>query len=201
MATIKKLAVFCGSSSGHNPVYAEVVEQLSAELARHQIDVIYGGAKIGLMGVLANSLLRLNQQVIGVMPQALRDVEISHPELTSLHIVTDMHERKAKIAELADGFIMLPGGPGSLEEFFEMMTWAQLGIHRKPCAILNINNYFAPLLEFLQQCAVEGFMAQEHIDMLIVEKSPQDLLSNLLAFQANYVSKLQKFGAQAQLET
>lgn len=180
----KKIAVFCGSHSGNNPLFSQAAKQLATLMAQARISLIYGGAKVGLMGVLADQMLENNGHVIGIMPKSLVNVEIAHQHLTELHVVDSMHERKALIAEWADGFIMLPGGPGSLDEFFEMLTWAQLGYHSKPCSILNICNYYDHLLKFLDQAVEQGFMKQVYRDMIIVENSSERLLQKINIYQA-----------------
>jgi uncharacterized protein (TIGR00730 family) len=143
---VKQLAVFCGSSNGASEAYKEGAIQLGKELAKRNITLVYGGASVGIMGAVANTVLNEGGKVIGVIPRLLEEREISHQHLTELHTVDTMHERKSKMAELADGFIALPGGPGTLEEFFEIFTWAQIGLHQKPCGLLNINQYYNPLI-------------------------------------------------------
>jgi len=143
---IQRVCVFCGSSSGARPVYAEATAQLGRELAKSKIALVFGGGRVGLMGILADSVLSTGGQEIGVMPRALVEKEIAHTSLTKLHVVESMHQSKALMADLADAFLLLPGGFGSWEEFFEVLTWLQLGIHRKPCAILNVAGYYNGLL-------------------------------------------------------
>ena len=176
---IKKLAVYCGSSAGVSDLYREGAELLADVLSAAGIAVVYGGAKVGLMRMLADRMLANNGQVIGVIPQALVDVEVAHDGLSELHIVKDMHARKALMAELADGFIMLPGGTGSLDEFFEVTTWAKLGYHAKPCGILNTNGYYDSLLQFLDHAVGQGFMKQPHRNMMMVDDQPSALLDKL----------------------
>lgn len=184
LAYSKKIAIFCGSHTGNNPLFSEAAKQLAILMAHAGITLVYGGAKVGLMGVLADEMLKNNGYVIGIMPKSLVDVEIAHQYLTELRVVDSMHERKAMLAELADGFMMLPGGPGSLDEFFEMFTWAQLGYHSKPCSILNICNYYDHLLKFLDQATEQGFMKQVYRDMIIVEDSPGILLQKINNYRA-----------------
>src|SRR5579862_5553391 len=159
---MKKIGVFCGSNTGNNPLYAETAKQLAISMAHAGITLVYGGANVGLMGVLADNILKNNGYVVGVIPKSLVEVEIAHQHLTELHTVNSMHERKAMIADISDGFIMLPGGPGSLDEFFETLTWAQLGYHSKPCGILNVCNYYNYLLKFLDHAVEQGFIKQVH---------------------------------------
>ncbi|MED4041381.1 TIGR00730 family Rossman fold protein [Niallia taxi] len=146
---MKKLAVFCGSSNGASKIYIESAKKLGKELAKRNISLVYGGASVGIMGAVADSVLNEGGYVIGVMPSFLDNREIAHKNLSELIIVDSMHERKAKMAALADGFIALPGGPGTMEEFFEVFTWGQLGLHKKPCGLLNINGFFRKVCCFL----------------------------------------------------
>ena len=176
---IQRVCVFCGSSSGARPVYAEATAQLGRELAKSKIALVFGGGRVGLMGVLADSVLSTGGQAIGVMPRALVEKEIAHTSLTKLHVVESMHQRKALMADLADAFLLLPGGFGSWEEFFEVLTWLQLGIHRKPCAILNVAGYYNGLLSLADHALAEGFLRPAHHKMVIVAEHPRDALSQL----------------------
>ncbi len=188
LVKIKNIGVFCGSSLGNEPLYCEATKELAKYLVDARITLVYGGANVGLMGLLADHILKNNGEVIGVIPKSLVDKEVAHPDLTKLHIVNSMHERKAMMEKLSDGFIMLPGGAGSLDEFFEMVTWAQLGFHSKPCGILNIGNYYDSLLTFLDHVVEKGFMKLTHRNMIIVENSPQILFQKL----GNYQVALEK---------
>lgn len=181
---IKKIAVFCGSNTGNLSAYSEDAKKLANVMSDAGITLIYGGAKVGLMGVIANQMLENNSHVIGVMPKSLVDVEIAHEKLSELRVVNSMHERKALIATLADGFIMLPGGPGSLDEFFEMFTWGQLGYHTKPCGILNTDGYYDNLLKFLDHSVLQGFLKQSHRNMIIVNQEPSSLINSFRDYQA-----------------
>ena len=183
MTSIKSLAVFCGSNTGNDPRYAADAKALAKAIYSHSIHLIYGGAKVGLMGVLADTLLELGGQVTGVMPQSLVDIEVAHESLGAFHVVKTMAERKDLMAELSDGFIMLPGGAGSLDEFFEMMTWSQLSFHEKPCAILNSGGYYDHLLKFLDHSVSEGFIKTVHRDMIIVEEQAEPLIEGLFAYR------------------
>jgi uncharacterized protein (TIGR00730 family) len=176
---IHRLCVFCGSSTGSRPIYAEATAQLGRELAGAGVTLVFGGGRVGLMGILADSALAAGGQVIGVMPRSLVEKEIAHASLTKLHVVESMHERKALMADLADAFLLLPGGFGSWEEFCEIVTWLQLGIHRKPCAILNVAGYYDGLLSLADHALAEGFLRPAHRKMVIVEEQPQALLSRL----------------------
>lgn len=173
---MKSVAVFCGSSNGVYPMYADGAREFGRELARRGITLVYGGASVGIMGILADAVLREGGQVVGVIPRILIKREISHKHLTEQFIVETMHERKAKMAELAEGFVALPGGPGTFEEFFEMFTWAQIGIHRKPCGLYNINNYFSPLLSLFGHMIEQGFLEEKYRSMAILESEPGVLL-------------------------
>lgn len=184
MKNIQKIGVFCGSNIGNQAAYSEAVLQLAAHLVLHKITLVYGGAKVGLMGMMADHALKLGGKVIGVLPKSLVDVEIAHPDLTELHVVNTMHERKNLIATLSDGFIMLPGGPGTLDEFFEMYTWAQLGYHKKPCGLLNVSGYYDLLLKFLDNAVSEGFLKEVHRKMIICETAANDLLAKFENYNA-----------------
>lgn len=176
---IEKLCVFCGSSTGSHPAYFEVANQLGLELANAGVTLVFGGGRVGLMGVLADSILVAGGKAIGVIPRALVEKEIAHASLTKLHVVESMHERKAMMADLSDAFVLLPGGFGSWEEFCEIVTWLQLGIHRKPCAILNVAGYYDGLLSLADHALAEGFLRPAHREMLIVENNPGSLLTRL----------------------
>lgn len=181
--------VFCGSSSGKGDTYEAAARRLGETLAGSGIAIVYGGASVGLMGTLADAALRVGGEVIGVIPKALQDREISHGGLTDLRVVGSMHERKALMSELSDGFIAMPGGAGTLEEFFEVWTWAQLGEHSKPCGLLNVDGYYDPLLNFLDHVATQGFLSEKHRDMVLVEKEPKPLLESLSNYRPPEVPK------------
>lgn len=181
---MKSIAVFCGSSNGASKVYIDEAKKLGKALAKHNIALVYGGASVGMMGAVADAVLDEGGQVIGVMPRFLEEREIAHKHLSKLIVANSMHERKAKMAELADGFVALPGGPGTLEEFFEIFTWAQLGLHQKPCGLLNINNYFNPLIELFNHMTKEQFLAEKYRSMAIVDNEPNQLLEKFNAFEA-----------------
>jgi uncharacterized protein (TIGR00730 family) len=172
-----RICVFCGSSHGNNELYMDAAQEMGRTLAENKIDLIYGGGRVGLMGALADAALSSGGTVVGVMPQALVEREIQHTILTELNIVSSMHERKIKMAELADGFIALPGGPGTLEEIFEQWTWAQLGIHHKPCGFLNTNGFFDMLRKFIDHLTTEGFLRPEHASMLSFGTEPAGIVS------------------------
>jgi uncharacterized protein (TIGR00730 family) len=178
---LHSVCVFCGSSVGVRPEFAQAAEEMGRLLAERQIRVVYGGGNVGLMGALANAALAAGGQVIGVIPQMLVDRELAHTGLTELRIVLSMHERKALMAELSDAFIALPGGLGTFEELFEVLTWAQLGIHNKPCGCLNVLAYFDALLALLNQAIAEGFLHQRHL--LSWSHDPQELLTMLQRHQ------------------
>ncbi|WP_404332478.1 TIGR00730 family Rossman fold protein [Mesobacillus maritimus] len=173
---MKRLAVYCGSSLGASEHYKLGAIALGKELAKKNITLVYGGSSIGLMGILANTVLMEGGQVIGVIPRLLEEREISHPSLTKLYVVENMHERKAKMAELADGFVVMPGGAGTLEEFFEVFTWGQIGIHQKPCGLLNIKGYYNPLMHLLDHMVEQRFLQEKFRSMPIVEEEPALLI-------------------------
>ncbi|PAU86569.1 TIGR00730 family Rossman fold protein [Pseudomonas sp. WN033] len=184
-----RICVFCGSSSGNRPDYLEAANQLGTALAKAGIGLVYGGAQVGLMGEVANAALAAGGEVIGVIPKALVDRELAHEGLTELKVVGSMHERKAMMAELSDGFIALPGGVGTFEELFEVWTWAQLGHHRKPCAVFNVSGYYDKLIDFLDHCVEQGFFKPVYRDMLIVEPSVESLLQAVSDYQPPSVVK------------
>jgi len=181
--------VFCGSSAGNRPVFRESAVQLAAALARRGLGLVYGGARVGLMGALADEMLRMRGDVIGVMPRALVDREVAHDGIDDLHIVNSMHERKALMVELADGFVALPGGFGTFDEFCEVLTWAQLGLHQKPCGILNVDGYFDLLLDLFDRAVVSAFLRPEHRALVLHADQPERLLDLLEAFNPVPVPK------------
>jgi uncharacterized protein (TIGR00730 family) len=183
------MCVFCGSNTGSNPAYRRLAEQLGRTLAARGLGVVYGGGRVGLMGAVADGALAAGGEVIGVMPQALIDREIGHRGLTELRIVGSMHERKALMAELSDGFVALPGGIGTLEELFEMWTWAQLGLHGKPCGLLDRDGFFAPLVAFLDHLVVSGFVQPQYRAILHTAESPEELLTAFAAYQAPLLAR------------
>ncbi|MFD2131599.1 TIGR00730 family Rossman fold protein [Pseudogracilibacillus auburnensis] len=180
---MKNVAVFCGSSNGASNVYIDSAKKLGKELAKRNITLVYGGASVGVMGAVADAVLKEGGQVIGIMPSFLEQREISHQRLSELIVVDSMHERKAKMAELADGFVALPGGPGTLEEFFEIFTWAQLGLHQKPCGLLNINHYFDPLVELFNHMTKEQFLQEKYRSMALVDTEPNRLLEKFNVYE------------------
>lgn len=176
---MKSLCVFCGSSTGRRPEYADATRRLADLLVRRKVTLVYGGAARGLMQVLADGVLAGGGRVTGVIPRALVDREIAHPGLTELFVVASMHERKQRMAELSDAFAVLPGGLGTLDEIAEQLTWAQLGLHRKPCGLLNVAGYFDPLLRFFDHATAEGFVTEEARRLLFVDDDAERLLDRL----------------------
>jgi uncharacterized protein (TIGR00730 family) len=189
-----RFCVFCGSSPGHDPSYLAAARDLGAALAREGIGLVYGGASVGLMGAVADAVMTGGGEVVGVMPQSLVDKEIAHKGLADLRIVGSMHERKALMAELADGFVALPGGLGTFEELFEVWTWAQLGYHRKPCSLLNVGGFYDKLAGFLDDVVGRGFVKPIHRAMLIVEQDPDALIRAVRAYEPPVVDKWIKAG-------
>jgi uncharacterized protein (TIGR00730 family) len=177
------ICVFCGASPGARPEYAQATTELARTLVADGIGVVYGGGGVGLMGVLADGVLAEGGEIIGVIPRALVDREIAHRDVTDMRVVGSMHERKALMAELADAFIALPGGLGTLEELFEVYTWAQLGLHRKPCALLNVQGYYDGVEHFLSHAVEERFLREEHREMLMVDSEPRALIERLREFE------------------
>jgi uncharacterized protein (TIGR00730 family) len=179
-----RVAIYCGSAAGNSPEYANGVKALAVYLAGQGIDIVYGGGNVGLMGVIANAALQAGGNVIGVIPAHLESKEIAHTGLSELHVVANMHERKAKMSELADAFVALPGGVGTLEEMFEVWTWGQLGLHSKPCAFYNLNGFYDPLFTMVDSMQQAGFVKQSYIDMIIKESTPESLLAAVKAYRA-----------------
>ncbi|HET7049386.1 MAG TPA: TIGR00730 family Rossman fold protein [Solirubrobacteraceae bacterium] len=186
---MKRVLVFCGSSPGGRPEYAQCAETLGRLLASRDLEVVYGGAHVGLMGTLADAALGGGGKVIGVIPNRLVEAEIAHAGLTELHVVDTMHERKALMAELSDAVIALPGGTGTLDELFEMVTWSQLGLHRMPIGLLDVSEYWQPLLRFLEHAVNERFLRAEHLETMLVERDPGFLLDRLASPQPRAIDK------------
>lgn len=187
--SFKRLCIFCGSSHGENPAYAEAAKNAGNILARRGIGLVYGGGNVGLMGVVADAVLAAGGDVIGVISEALMAKEVGHRGLPDLRIVKTMHERKALMAELADGFVALPGGIGTFEEFFEIVTWAQLGFHTKPCALLNVNGFYDPLLRLVDHAIEERFIKPKQRDHVIVASDFSTLLDRMANHQVPYEQK------------
>lgn len=181
---MRAVCVFCGSSPGFRPVYAEAAARTGRTLAEAGLGMVYGGSKVGLMGAAADAALAAGGEVFGVLPRALARKELEHEGLTRLDIVETMHQRKARMAELSDAFIALPGGAGTLEEVFEIWTWGQLAIHAKPAAFLNVEGYYDPLRRFLDHAVEEGFVREAHRDMLVFGEDPARLLEHLGSYVA-----------------
>ncbi|MFN3532773.1 MAG: TIGR00730 family Rossman fold protein [Candidatus Brocadia sp.] len=177
---IKRICVFCGSKTGARSVYTDVAQQLGKAIASHGMGLVYGGGSIGLMGIIADAVLKEKGEVIGVIPHALASKEFAHPGLTELRMVASMHERKAMMAELSDAFVAMPGGFGTFDEFFEVLTWAQLGLHTKPIGLLNVKGYFDLLLAFINHVLEERFIQTKHHRLIITSHDPEELLSELI---------------------
>jgi hypothetical protein len=186
---MRNVCVFCGSSPGARPAYADAARTLGQTLAAAGIGLVYGGAHVGLMGVLADAAMGAGGRVIGVIPRALVDLEIAHGGLTELRVVESMHERKATMADLADGFIALPGGLGTMEELFEILTWAHLGMHKKPCGLLDVDGYFAALRAFIDHMVDERFLHPVYRASLLVDSDPARLLAAFETYQPVAVAK------------
>ncbi len=186
---MKRICVFCGSSPGASLEYLQAAEQLGHILAGKNIGLVYGGAKVGIMGKIAESVLEKGGDVIGVIPKGLVEKELAFTELADLRVVDSMHERKALMANLSDGFIALPGGLGTIEEFFEVVTWAQLGIHPKPCGLLNVKQYYSMLMEFLDHTVNEKFVELEHRSMILMDENPERLLQKFETYHPPVIDK------------
>lgn len=189
---MKKIAVFCGSSFGAKDVYKEGAIALGKELAARGLSLVYGGSSVGLMGAVADAVLEEGGQVVGVLPVFLQDREIAHSNLSELIIVDTMHERKAKMAEIADGFIVLPGGAGTMDEFFEIFTWGQLGLHRKPCGLLNLGGYYDLLIELFNHMTDEQFIQEKFRSMVLSDVSPGGLLDQFRTYEPPMVKTFLK---------
>ena len=177
----KTICVYCGANPGVTPLYAEAARALARAMVQNNLALVYGGGKVGLMGVIADEVLRAGGEATGVIPTALIEREQGHTGLTRQFIVKDMHERKAKMASLADGFIAMPGGMGTLEELFEMLTWSQLGIHAKPVGLLNVAGFYDGLVQFIAHAGGQGFIKPQHAALMMVESDPAALLRRLVA--------------------
>ena len=186
---MKRICVFCGSSPGSRPEYRAAAEEMGTELARSNIGLVYGGTHVGLMGVLADTVLKAGGEVVGVIPENLMAKEVGHNGLTKLHVVHSMHERKALMADLSDAFIALPGGFGTLEEFCEIVTWAQLGLHANPCGILNVLGYYSPLLAMFDHAVEERFLKTENRGLVLARDSVVGLLRALEEWRPARVEK------------
>jgi uncharacterized protein (TIGR00730 family) len=186
---MKRICVFCGSSAGNQPQYRVCAETLGTELTRRQIGLVYGGGNVGLMGAIADAVLKAGGEAIGVIPEHLMTREIGHSRLTKLHIVHSMHERKALMADLSDAFIALPGGFGTLEEFFEVLTWSQLGLHAKPCGIVNLLGYYTPLLQMLDHAVDERFLKPQNRALVLARETPSELLQAFEDWRPVHVEK------------
>jgi len=186
---LTSVAVYCGSNAGTDPVYGEAAAALGLTLAQRGIRLVYGGGHVGLMGIVSDAVLENGGEAHGVITEALRAKELAHESLSSLRVVATMHERKAVMADAADAFVMLPGGFGTFDEFFEVVTWTQLGIHAKPCGILDVGGYFAPLRAMLDNAVSASFVHPAHRDMVLLDDSPEGLLDRLAAWTPVTVSK------------
>jgi len=177
--SLKSVAVYCGSAPGSSKVFAEATRATAQAMVGRGVDLVYGGGRLGLMGLVADTVLELGGRVYGVIPQALVDIEVAHPNLTELHTVSNMHERKAKMTDLADAFLCLPGGIGTLDEMFEAWSWNALGYHKKPFCLLNVEGYWDGLIEFIDHATESGFMSQQRRSQLLVAQSPEQALDLL----------------------
>ncbi|MHC2145944.1 LOG family protein [Pseudomonas sp. 210_17 TE3656] len=186
---VRSVCVFCGASTGVNPAYREAAIALGQAIAQRGLTLVYGGGAVGLMGIVADAAMAAGGEVIGIIPQALKDAEVGHSGLTRLEVVDGMHARKARMAELSDAFVALPGGLGTLEELFEVWTWGQLGYHAKPLGLLDVNGFYSKLGSFLDHVVVEGFVRPQHRAMLRLADSPAELLDAMDSYQAPVLPK------------
>lgn len=186
---MKRVCVFCGSSAGGRPEYRSCAEELGAELTRRKIGLVFGGGNVGLMGAVADAVLQAGGEAIGVIPEHLMNREIGHKQLAKLHVVGSMHERKALMADLSDAFIALPGGFGTLEEFCEVLTWSQLGLHEKPCGVVNVLGYYTPLLVMLDHAVNERFLKPQNRALVLARETPGELLDAFEGWRPVHVEK------------
>ena len=186
---MNRICVFCGSKTGNSPLFLEAAVQLGRVLAERGLELVYGGASIGLMGAVADSVMAGGGKVVGVIPEAMASKEVAHDGLTEMHVVSSMHERKSMMARLADAFVALPGGFGSFEELLEMITWAQLGIHRKPVGILNVSGYYDPLIQLFEGAIEAGFIKPRNRQLYVIEREADRLLRTLLAHKLPEVKR------------
>ncbi len=187
--SLENICVYCGSNAGNDPIYREQAQAMGRALVERGLGLVYGGSRVGIMGVVADAVLAAGGRAIGILPEALMKKELAHKGLTELHVVQSMHERKTMMAARSDGFIAMPGGIGTLEEIFEVWTWAQLGFHNKPCGLLNVAGFYDKLAGFLDHAADSGFMQPQHRQMLALESDPNRLLDHFAQYEAPTVSK------------
>lgn len=199
---MKSICIFLGANPGNDPKYADAARAMGRELARRNITTVYGGSNMGLMGILAESAMEAGGNVVGVIPRSLVQKEVAHTGLSELHIAESMHERKALMAELSDGFIAMPGGIGTMDEIFEIFTWAQLGFHTKPCGLLNVDGYYDPLLGFLDNVVNEGFLKGMHREKLVTGTTPSEIIDAFAYYEpptgSKWVEKLSAESAKRQ---
>lgn len=186
---MKSICIYCGSNPGRQEAYSGAARDLARSLVSRNLKLVYGGASVGIMGLIADTVLELGGQAVGVIPEALVRKEVAHPNLSELHVTQSMHERKTLMAELSDGFIAMPGGIGTLEEIFEIWTWAQLGFHEKPCGLLNVEGYFDSLTTFLDHAVAEQFVKKTHRSMLIVDSAPETMLERFSRYEPPTIKK------------
>ena len=186
---MKSICVYCGSSPGASPAYAEAARKLAQEMVKNNIALVYGGGNVGLMGIIASEVMKLGGEATGVIPKALLDKELGHDGLTRLHIVKDMHERKAMMAELSDGFVAMPGGMGTLEELFEVLTWAQLGFNYKPISLYNVEGFYNNLIAFVDHLVSQRFVSSDQSGLMMHEADPVKLIERFQTFKPTYKTK------------
>ncbi|MCB1275763.1 TIGR00730 family Rossman fold protein [Prosthecobacter sp.] len=197
MSKLRRICVYCGSSSGNDPMHRSAAHALGAFLSENGIGVVYGGGNVGLMGALADGALSTKGEVIGVIPQALMEKELGHGGVTELHVVSSMHERKQMMVDLSDGFIALPGGFGTLDELFETLTWLQLSFHNKPVGLLNLGGFYDGLIDFIAHMSLQGFLKPEHAACVLVESDPASLLATMTDFRPPDLGKwIEKLAAE-----
>jgi uncharacterized protein (TIGR00730 family) len=186
---IRRLCIFCGSSAGNRPAYRRAAEEIGSYLAKNEIAIVFGGGKVGLMGIVADSALAAGGEVIGVIPEHLMGREVGHCGLTKLHVVASMHERKALMADLSDAFLALPGGFGTFDEFCEVLTWSQLGLHQKPCGLLNVEGYFTPVLAMFDRAVADGFLRKENREIVLASDNLPEMMDKMRSWHPVVVEK------------
>jgi uncharacterized protein (TIGR00730 family) len=186
---MKNICLFCGSAVGKNPIYQKTAKELGLLFVKNQIRLVYGGGKVGLMGIIADTVMQNGGKVVGVIPQFLIEMEVAHSRLSEQIMVKTMHERKKRMTDMAQGFIVMPGGLGTMDEFFEVLTWAQLGLHSKPIGLLNTNGFFDKLLDYIDFSVEEGFVKTQSRQMILVDTEPEALLDKMQNYEAGHVKK------------
>jgi hypothetical protein len=186
---MKNICMFCGSTVGKNPIYKQTAQEVGLLFVKKQIRLIYGGGRVGLMGIIADTVMQNGGKVVGIIPQFLIEMEVAHSRLSEMIMVKTMHERKKRMTDMAQGFMIMPGGIGTMDEFFEVFTWAQLGLHAKPIGLLNTNGFFDKLLAYIDFAVEEGFVKPQSREMILIETDAEQLIENMQNYEASHVKK------------